>query len=162
VQRTRHPHARASHSGWCPSIVGKVCIQSIYKYDLHLLTNLHSRQQTLDGSLVARMPQFTKAGLMEYIIELIVSEDDVSFPPYITSSFNLQLYRPYNSSTRSLFVIYFNICDQASWIGTSHIAQRLQRKSSIAHSWLVPESRRNWLYVNSIFVHVMNAHNFKS
>jgi hypothetical protein len=153
VQGTRHPHARVSHSSWYPSIVGKVCIQSIDKYDLHLLTNLHSRQQTLNASLVPHTPHFTKAGLMEYIIELIVSKDDVSFPPYITSPFNSQLYRPYNSLTRSLFISYFNICNQALLIGTSHIAQKLQRKSSITHSWLVPESRRNWLYVNSIFMH---------
>lgn len=41
-----------------------------------LKNNLYS-QQTLDGSLVALPPKFTSAGLMDYIIELIVSEDDV-------------------------------------------------------------------------------------
>ena len=32
-------------------------------------------QQTLDASLTPKVPQFTKAGLMDYIVELIVSED---------------------------------------------------------------------------------------
>jgi hypothetical protein len=34
-------------------------------------------QQTLDGILVPKIPQFTKAGLVDYIIELIVAEDEV-------------------------------------------------------------------------------------
>jgi hypothetical protein len=33
-------------------------------------------QQTLDASLAPKVPQFTKAGLMDYIVELIVSEDE--------------------------------------------------------------------------------------
>lgn len=35
-------------------------------------------QQTLDASLTAKIPEFTKTGLMDYIVELIVSEDEVS------------------------------------------------------------------------------------
>jgi hypothetical protein len=34
-------------------------------------------QQTLDGSLAPKVPEFTKSGLMDYIVELIVSEDEV-------------------------------------------------------------------------------------
>jgi hypothetical protein len=34
-------------------------------------------QQTLDGSLATKIPEFTKSGLMDYIVELIVSEDEV-------------------------------------------------------------------------------------
>jgi hypothetical protein len=33
-------------------------------------------QQTLDRSLVPKPPQFTKAGLTDYIVELIVAEDE--------------------------------------------------------------------------------------
>jgi hypothetical protein len=57
-----------------------------------MLNNFISSQRTLDVSLTPRIPQFTKAGLMEYIIELIVSEDDVSFPSYIAHLFNLPLF----------------------------------------------------------------------
>ncbi|KAG2755215.1 hypothetical protein P692DRAFT_20640008, partial [Suillus brevipes Sb2] len=35
-----------------------------------------SRQSTLDGSLALKAPMFTKAGLLEYIMELIVTEDE--------------------------------------------------------------------------------------
>ncbi|KAG2047002.1 hypothetical protein BDR06DRAFT_1014256 [Suillus hirtellus] len=35
-----------------------------------------SRQSTLDGSLAPKVPMFTKAGLLEYIMELIVTEDE--------------------------------------------------------------------------------------
>ncbi|KAG1740644.1 hypothetical protein EDB19DRAFT_1828447 [Suillus lakei] len=35
-----------------------------------------SRQSTLDGSLAPKAPMFTKAGLLEYIMELIVTEDE--------------------------------------------------------------------------------------
>jgi len=35
------------------------------------------RQQVLDGLLVPKTPQYMKAGLLEYIIELIVCEDEV-------------------------------------------------------------------------------------
>ena len=38
------------------------------------MSNWH--QQTLDASLTPKVPQFTKAGLMDYIVELIVSEDE--------------------------------------------------------------------------------------
>jgi hypothetical protein len=34
-------------------------------------------QQTLDKSLAPKIPEFTKSGLMDYIVELIVSEDEV-------------------------------------------------------------------------------------
>ena len=34
-------------------------------------------QHTLDGSLATKIPKFTKSGLMDYIVELIVSEDEV-------------------------------------------------------------------------------------
>jgi hypothetical protein len=36
-------------------------------------------QKTLDASLTPKIPEFTKTGLMDYIVELIVSEDEVSF-----------------------------------------------------------------------------------
>jgi hypothetical protein len=38
-----------------------------------------SRQGTLDSAIVVqpRMPPFTTAGLLDYIIELVVSEDKV-------------------------------------------------------------------------------------
>jgi len=36
-----------------------------------------SAQATLDGVLVPKVPAFTKSGLMDYIVELIVSEDEV-------------------------------------------------------------------------------------
>jgi hypothetical protein len=36
------------------------------------------RQQVLDGNLVPKVPQYTKEGLLEYIVELIVSEDEAS------------------------------------------------------------------------------------
>jgi hypothetical protein len=47
----------------------------------HLITTdfFICRQKTLDKNLAPRMPPFTKSGLTEYIIELIVSEDEVSF-----------------------------------------------------------------------------------
>jgi hypothetical protein len=35
-------------------------------------------QATLDASLTPKIPAFTKAGLMDYIVELIVAEDEVS------------------------------------------------------------------------------------
>ena len=57
-----------------------------------MLNNFISSQWTLNVSLMPHIPQFTKAGLMEYIIELIVSEDDVSFPSYIAHLFNLPLF----------------------------------------------------------------------
>lgn len=34
-------------------------------------------QQTLDGSLAPKVPEFTRSGLMDYIVELIVSKDEV-------------------------------------------------------------------------------------
>lgn len=39
---------------------------------------LYHSQRTLDASLVALPPVFTKTGLMDYILALIVTEDDVS------------------------------------------------------------------------------------
>ena len=44
---------------------------------LYLIITLNFRQKTLDGVLVSRVPTFTKSGLADYIIELIVSEDEV-------------------------------------------------------------------------------------
>ncbi|KAG2080715.1 uncharacterized protein F5147DRAFT_522949, partial [Suillus discolor] len=38
--------------------------------------NSSEHQKTLDESLAPKIPQFTKAGLMDYIVELIVSEDE--------------------------------------------------------------------------------------
>jgi hypothetical protein len=35
-------------------------------------------QQMLDASLMAKIPQFTKTSLMDYIVKLIMSEDEVS------------------------------------------------------------------------------------
>jgi hypothetical protein len=35
-------------------------------------------QATLDGSLTPKIPTFMKSGLMDYIVELIVTEDKVS------------------------------------------------------------------------------------
>lgn len=35
-------------------------------------------QATLDASLTPKIPAFTKAGLMDYIVELIIAEDEVS------------------------------------------------------------------------------------
>jgi hypothetical protein len=35
-------------------------------------------QKTLDASLTPKIPEFTKTSLMDYIVELIVSEDKVS------------------------------------------------------------------------------------
>lgn len=34
-------------------------------------------QHTLHASLAPKVPEFTKSGLMDYIVELIVSEDEV-------------------------------------------------------------------------------------
>lgn len=34
-------------------------------------------QQTLDDSLAPKVLEFTKSGLMDYIVELVVSEDEV-------------------------------------------------------------------------------------
>jgi hypothetical protein len=34
-------------------------------------------QQMLDGSLAPKVPEFTKSGLMDYIVKLIVCEDKV-------------------------------------------------------------------------------------
>lgn len=39
--------------------------------------NILFSQQVLDGVLQPKIPQFTKQGLLEYIIELIVCEDEV-------------------------------------------------------------------------------------
>ena len=41
-----------------------------------------SRQGTLDGAVVAqpRVPPFTTAGLLDYIVELVVCEDEVRVP----------------------------------------------------------------------------------
>jgi hypothetical protein len=36
------------------------------------------RQQVLDGNLVPKVPQYMKEGLLEYIVKLIVSEDEAS------------------------------------------------------------------------------------
>ena len=44
------------------------------------------RQQTLDGNLVPRVPPFTKLGLTDYIVELIVTEDEVSFSSMFSQS----------------------------------------------------------------------------
>ncbi|KAF7964781.1 hypothetical protein HWV62_3004, partial [Athelia sp. TMB] len=41
-----------------------------------LVSNNAGGQQTLDSSLITKPPVFTKEGLTDYIIELIVSEDD--------------------------------------------------------------------------------------
>lgn len=35
-------------------------------------------QTMLDGSMVSAPPPFSKSGLMDYIIELVVPEDDVN------------------------------------------------------------------------------------
>ena len=48
------------------------------------------RQQTLDGNLVPHVPPFTKSGLTDYIVELIVTEDEVSFSSMLSQS-RLQL-----------------------------------------------------------------------
>jgi hypothetical protein len=40
------------------------------------LGTIASSQQTLYGALGPKLPAFTKAGLLEYIIELIVVEDE--------------------------------------------------------------------------------------
>jgi len=39
--------------------------------------DLSTTQSTLDRSLVPKAPAFTKEGLLEYIMELIVTEDEV-------------------------------------------------------------------------------------
>ena len=45
---------------------------------INLIMFLHpSSQTTLDASLVPKIPHYTKTGLLEHIIELIVSEDEV-------------------------------------------------------------------------------------
>lgn len=45
--------------------------------------DLSTTQSTLDKSLVPKAPVFTKEGLLEYIMELIVTEDEVHFEYYI-------------------------------------------------------------------------------
>jgi hypothetical protein len=40
-------------------------------------------QTTLDGKLICKPPAFTKEGLLEYIMELIVTEDDICLYIYI-------------------------------------------------------------------------------
>jgi hypothetical protein len=46
-------------------------------------------QSTLDGKLVCKPPAFTKEGLLEYIMELIVTEDEVRcFYIYIVSIYS--------------------------------------------------------------------------
>ena len=44
---------------------------------LYLIIVLNFRQKTLYGALVSHIPTFMKSGLTDYIIELIVSEDEV-------------------------------------------------------------------------------------
>ena len=41
-------------------------------------------QGTLDGNVVVqpRVPPFTSAGLLDYIVELVVCEDEVCFPRF--------------------------------------------------------------------------------
>jgi hypothetical protein len=49
----------------------------------HTNTHLYSeRQGTLDGTVTRqpRTPPFTTAGLIDYVVELVVSEDDVRLP----------------------------------------------------------------------------------
>lgn len=41
--------------------------------------DLTATQQTLDRNLVSKPAVFTKEGLLEYIMELIVTEDEVRF-----------------------------------------------------------------------------------
>jgi len=72
------------------------------------------RQQTLDSNLTPYVPPFTNSGLTDYLVELIVSEDEVhisKFNPCIYS--NLDLFRPSNWLTNHLSVISSNICDPA-------------------------------------------------
>ena len=44
---------------------------------LYLIIALNFRQKTLDKALVSHIPAFMKLGLTDYIIELIVSKDEV-------------------------------------------------------------------------------------
>jgi len=39
-----------------------------------------SEQTTLDNVLTPKVPAFTKSGLLDHIIELVVSEDEVCVP----------------------------------------------------------------------------------
>jgi hypothetical protein len=49
-------------------------------------------QQMLDGSLAPKVPEFTKFGLMDYIVELIVCEDEVCDHDHVIKTLILMPY----------------------------------------------------------------------
>lgn len=58
---------------------GMLSVISIFDRQTHSV--LRDRQGTLDGVITqeARPPTFTSEGLLDYIIQLIVSEDEANF-----------------------------------------------------------------------------------
>jgi hypothetical protein len=55
------------------------------------------RQQVLDGvfTVAPKIPQYTKAGLLEYIVELIVCEDEVSTKLFVNKLFHYQRFQAF-------------------------------------------------------------------
>jgi hypothetical protein len=68
----RPPKAMESIRGLCNSVVLLCCL-----IDISLSSSLS--QKTLDGIVSTKhhVPEFTTAGLLNYIIELVVCEDEV-------------------------------------------------------------------------------------
>jgi hypothetical protein len=82
-------------------------------------------QRTLDRALVPKPPQFTKAGLVDYIVELIVAEDEVCDFHYFFLSFTYSHnYRHFNLSTKDPFAASCNTFGQVSQIKIFRTALR--------------------------------------
>lgn len=102
------------------------------------IINPHYRQRTLDGNLVPKPPVFTKGGLMDYILALIVSEDDVSGSLSYHRDINLLYYRLSNSWIRSHSVISWSIYVQVFVRATFPIVpRRTMRSWSVLDWWLI-------------------------
>ncbi|KAG2114291.1 uncharacterized protein F5147DRAFT_770272 [Suillus discolor] len=76
---TRHTHISRNPKCHFPVYKSRCEAQDIALNERAIpasVRNSSEHQKTLDGSLAPKIPQFTKAGLMDYIVELIVSKDE--------------------------------------------------------------------------------------
>ena len=69
---------------------------------LYLIIALNFRQKTLDGALVSRVPTFTKLGLTDYIIEFIVSEDEVCHLHLLCWSLRADLFAGFSAGGQTI------------------------------------------------------------
>lgn len=154
----RHPDHAKIYKERCSKLAIPMNARALPKGDSESV----SRQGTLDGNVAVlpRVPPFTSAGLLDYIVELVVCEDEVCLLYWnaCVIMFYYFLHRHFSWWTEGLSVASSNIAALRCLKPIYHIARLYVKRFWHEQRWSKSESKRNSRYARTEYFPIIAVH----